>query len=245
VSENYISNHHLSDEAGAQTKPSSGRLSLEAAIDWPQNSRGALPECIGNTQEGPQILLLPEGPVVTFSSMPPLVEGHWCDHTSLHQHTFVTHDGEALMAARPVPGVELLCGQQAASTHPTLLNHWIAFNWQGRLMYVYSLAPHVVVSARPLDGACMPVHSTIFAPVTAMHQRLWLHGSGTATLVRPRKALLYLYCTPFIPHSDELIRTHLVCAPPATATAALHGRLRWGKGVRSWDGAALVRRTTC
>ena len=56
-------------------------------------------------------MLLPEGPVVTFSSMPPLVEGHWCDHTSLHQHTFVTHDGEALMAARPVPGVELLCGQ--------------------------------------------------------------------------------------------------------------------------------------
>jgi hypothetical protein len=125
-------------------------------------------------QENGQILLLPGGPAVAFLSE--------CHDSS---HNFVIQDGEALLAARPVPGVQVLCVRESDRQHFQTAEQWIAFNWQGRLMYVYSLAPHMVANARPSDGACTPMYSTTFAPITAMHQELWLQGSGTATLVRP------------------------------------------------------------
>jgi hypothetical protein len=73
-------------------------------------------------------------------------------------------------------------------------------------MYVYSVAPHVVVNARAADGACEPSYSTTFEPISNMHRQLWLHGSGTASLVRasPPRA-------PCSPCSYGLVSMHASC----------------------------------
>ena len=62
-----------------------------------------------------------------------------------------------------------------------LLLYW--YSLQGALHFIYSVSPHVVVSARAADGACVQTpHVTDYAPLAdlAAQGSLKLHGSGTA-----------------------------------------------------------------
>ena len=48
------------------------------------------------------------------------------------------------------------------------------------LHFVYSVQPHVVVAARPGDGACVVRHETSFSPLAAIAGDVAVRGSATA-----------------------------------------------------------------
>ena len=62
----------------------------------------------------------------------------------------------------------------------------IAFEWEGQLLYAYSLYPHRILMVRPSDGACIERWTSSYAPLWALISKtsVVIHGSGTATLVR-------------------------------------------------------------
>jgi len=61
--------------------------------------------------------------------------------------------------------------------------NWIGFDYNGRLMWVYSVLPHTVKEARTHDGSCQEVSRTTYFPLAQLalaHPSLKIHGSGSA-----------------------------------------------------------------
>jgi len=83
--------------------------------------------------------------------------------------------------------------------------NWIPFTHDGRLHFVYSPLPHVVVAAQP-DGTCERMHSTSFQPLQKLlreNPSLEVRGSGQAMLINDTQA------TPQLPRAHYLALLHI------------------------------------
>ena len=152
--------------------------------------------------EDPKLLVRPasrvddSGVTIAFSSIPPdqLAEGaanglscHYGERAK--QQMFVVGGDGSRSSSRgtadvphphSVPGVRLTCGATKIDE-----KNWVAFDYRGGLRFVYSINPHIVLSVREEDGACVKQYSTSFPALTKLQMRrpqLRVRGSGTATL---------------------------------------------------------------
>jgi len=152
--------------------------------------------------EDPKLLVRPSsrvddsGVTIAFSSIPPdqLAKGatnglscHYGDRAK-QQMFVVGGDGSRsgsrgtadVPHPRPVPGVRLNCGGTKIDE-----KNWVAFDYRGGLRFIYSINPHIVLSVREEDGACVKQYSTSFSALAKLQMRrpqLRVRGSGTATL---------------------------------------------------------------
>jgi len=161
---------------------------------------GTLRRTVVTGPEDPKLLVRPSsrvddsGVTIAFSSIPPdqlakgARNGLSCHHGDRAKQQMFVVGGEGSRtgsrgtagAPHPVPGVRLTCGGTKIDE-----KNWVAFDFRGGLRFVYSINPHVVLSVREEDGACIKQSSTSFPALTELQMRrprLRVRGSGTATL---------------------------------------------------------------
>lgn len=113
------------------------------------------------------------------------------------QQMFLTQPAAHVVATAtgfgsPVAAVRLDCGRFSEVDE----KNWIAFMWEGQLLYVYSIYPHRIMHVRPADGECMERKEwlTTFTPLLdPIAANTLFHGSGTATLVEDASGQSFYY----------------------------------------------------
>ena len=190
------------------------RLTLQPWKDLCRTAPYWIPEnktlvySIVNGPEDPKLFLVPwkddrlqhQSWAILFSSLPPVdtIEGGaaQCDSTKKASvQMYVTLGVPELLKAststppRPAPaGVRLECAKKQVDE-----KNWIPFTVGSSTHFVYSLSPHVVLTGRPVDGACVKSYSTSsFSPLNVLAEKIGahkIHGSGTAERFGPDRFL--------------------------------------------------------
>jgi hypothetical protein len=97
-------------------------------------------------------------------------------------------------------GHRLTCGETDVPE-----KNWIPFTYDSKLNFVYSPAPHVVVTAKP-DGTCEQAYTTDFKPLRDLRRnnsKLVIRGSAQAVFVNDSQA------TPSLPKPHYLAMLHM------------------------------------
>ena len=89
-------------------------------------------------------------------------------------------------------GVLLMCGRRNRDE-----KNWIPFNVGLASHFVYSISPHVVLTARPTDGECIKAYSTsAFSPLNDLASKVGegkIRGSATAERFGPDRFLALMH----------------------------------------------------
>lgn len=154
-----------------------------------KNQNGTITRKYVTGPEDPRAVATREGVAIAFSSMPPREWG--CPEQPVSKFFLHTTNYMHGDLAQTQNAVELDCSERANKEE----KNWIGFEYQGHLMWVYTVEPHVVVEARRQDGKCARVHGSTYAPLAKFqldNPNKQVHGSGVAVpweLCQPRKSL--------------------------------------------------------
>lgn len=137
---------------------------------------------------------------LAFNSYPPLGR-HGCDKARTVSQMYLASGVNPLQPWSLSTGFRLRCGSDERAE-----KNWIPFDRKGKLHFVYSILPHVVVEAQE-DGQCGHRHYSNFAPLVrlqAAQPGLAFRGSAQALLIDDPPA------TPNLPKPHYLAFLHVV-----------------------------------
>jgi len=135
---------------------------------------------------------------LTYSSYPPAA--HLSKNSSTKEckwskkavvQMYLASKGPTLAALSPAAGVKLTCGSDEKWE-----KNWIAFTHEGKLYYIYTIEPHVVIHARASDGACVEQYKSSSSDLKELAWHVSaIRGSATAVRYSPEEylALLHTY----------------------------------------------------
>ena len=141
-----------------------------------------------------------EETLLTFNSLPPTnlapPECHQTKHGVQQMFLSQLSGSDSGWGGGSSHGVRIDCGSIAKDE-----KNWIGFAHEGRLFYVYSIFPHVILQVRPADGACVQRWSTSYAPL--IEASMAAGGGGDSRQRRGR------------PAQGQCHRHRVLCGSPA------------------------------
>jgi len=145
---------------------------------------------------------------IAFSSLPPMGEDGCAKGEEVSQ-MYIAGDVHLAGSVDDV-GHRLACGKTDLAE-----KNWIPFTHAGKLHFVYSPLPHVVVTATP-EGECEQAYTSDFAPLLRLKRAnpsLVIRGSGEAVFINDTKA------TPSLPKPHYLATLHMKASDRSDAYA--------------------------